>query len=379
MNTPNHQPLPSSSPLIPAATMKALTPLLLAGALLASARAHAQVEINISGAVAFRDTAYRAIRAIYGPDLESQNPADGPTTPTQLKVTWTGRIPALFGNQLVTTRAFYNGAVAGVQDLTQNRNVNFLSSSVPGDLGTVNLPADLAFSSIFQQATEFTSPVLEDSLFGATPINFVKSSSAPAGLTNITTQQLRTLQANGALPAWFFTGNTNDTQTIHFINRDPTAGQRTTIQLEAGITGNPISYFWDAALGQFVVDPTGRTAPQIRDTLRDHGPAISFLISVDSFSLNAGQNVLAYNGSKAFSGPFSGTANDFGPIINGQYSLWVYEHILNRTTAPANVRAFRDRLIQAIDTELQTSAFSIPISRLRVERTADGAPVAPIE
>lgn len=357
------------------------SPLLLTAAFLAlsGAVASAQVDIRLSGAVAFRDTAYRVIRSLYGANLESQNPADGATTSSQLKVTWSGKLPALFGNQTVTVYAFYNGAVAGVQDLTQNRNVQFLASSTPGLTNTVAAQSDLAFSSVFQQATEFTTPTLEDSLFGATPINLVKSSSAPAGLTNITTHQFKTLAANGSAPAWFFTGNTNDTQTIHFINRDPTAGQRVTLFKETLFTGSPIQYQWDTAKGQFVLDTAGRNATQIATHLNQYGPAISYLTSADSYTVNNGLNVLAYNGNKAFKGVFSNTANDFSPVINGQYSLWVYEHILNRSTASANIRAFRDALIAAINTELQTSAYSIPISRLRVERTADGAPVAPLE
>ncbi len=347
---------------------------LAAGALLTVTSARAQVEINISGAVAFRDTAYAAITALFGPNLASVNNLTAP--PSSLKVTWTGQITNLFGNQTVTVRSFYNGAVAGVQDLTQNRNVAFLASATPGDTATVNLQSDLAFSSIFQQATEFPSPVLEDSLFGATPINFVKSSSAPASLTNITTHQLKTLQANGSLPLWFFTGNTNDTQDVFWINRDPTAGQRVTVNLESLYFGNPLSYY---LLGStYQVDPTGRTAPQIIQNLANSSQiAISYLISLDSYTLNGGQNVLSYNGSKAFNGAFSNVNNDFTPVINGQYSLWVYEHILNRTTASANVKNFRNALIAAIDAQLQTSAFSIPISKLNVERQADGAPVAP--
>jgi hypothetical protein len=181
------------------------------------------------------------------------------------------------------------------------------------------------------------------------------------------------------VPAWFLTGNSNDTQLVHFINRDPTAGQRVTIFKEALFTGNPIQYAWDTSRNEFVVDPIGRNAAQITTHLNTYGPAISYLISVDSFNVNGGQNVLGYNGSKAFAGTFSNTANNFSPVINGQYSLWVYEHLLNRTTASANIRAFRDALLASINAELEISAFSVPISRLRVERTADGAPVAPIE
>lgn len=356
----------------------------------------AQVEINISGAVAFRDTAYHAIRALFGANLTSENTANQLNVPvtenksSALKATWTGKIPQLFGQQDVIVRAFYNGAVAGVQDLTQNRNVSFLASSTQGDVTQVSLPSDIAFSSIFQQATEFTEPVLEDRLFGATPINLVRSTSAlNLNITNITAHQLRTLAANGSVPASFLTGNSNDTQTVYFINRDPTAGQRVTLFLNAGFTGEPISYRLDpGGSGQYVVDigqaPTfipGRNPNQIAESLASSAqPAISYLISADSFNLlNGGRNVIAYDGYKAFNGVFNNVGNDYSPIINGQYSLWVYEHLLNRTTASGNVRTFLDALVAAIGQELQTSFSTIPSSRLRVERQADGAPVAPIE
>ncbi len=368
---------------------------LAAGLLLAAPGAQAQVEINISGAVAFRDTAYHAIRSLFGANLASENTADAanvPVTankPSALKATWTGKIPALYGQQDVIVRAYYNGAVAGVQDLTQNRNVSFLASSTQGDVTQISLQSDIAFSSIFQQATEFTDPVLEDRLFGATPIHLVKSTSAPAGITNITAHQLRTLAANGSVPASFLTGNTNDTQTIYFINRDPTAGQRVTLFLNSGFTGEPISYRLDpGGSGNYVVDvgqsPTfipGRNPTQIAQALSTSAqPAISYLISADSYNLlNAGQNVIAYDGYKSFNGTFNNVQNDYSPIITGQYSLWVYEHLLNRTTASQNVRDFLNALVTAIGTELQTSFSTIPTSRLRVERQADGAPVAPLE
>lgn len=341
--------------------------------------AQAQVDINISGAVAFRDTSYRSIRTLFGSNLASQNPADAPGTATQLKVTWTGTIPNLFGDQPVTVRAFYNGAVAGIQDLTQNRNVSFLSSSTPAVTNTVNLQADIAYSSVFQRSTAFTTPTLDDARFGVTPVFFVKSSSAPAGLTNITVQQFRTLAANGAVPGWFLTGNTNDTALVSYISRDPTAGQRVIVQKENGFTGSIISYTWDAANSKFVLDATGRNSTQIRDQLNVSGPAVSFLTGVDAINVNGGANILSYNGVFPVLGNYSATANDHSPVISGRYSQWGYEHILSRTTASQNVKKFRDALIAAIDQELQTSPFSIPLSKVKVERTGEGAPVAPRE
>jgi hypothetical protein len=357
-----------------------LVPTLAAGMVLA-ATAQAQIDINVSGAVAFRDTSYRSIRALYGANLTSQNPADASGTQNQLKVTWTGTIPSLFGAQTVTIRAYYNGANAGIQDLTQNRNVSYLATPTPGDTNTINLQSDLVYSSVFQQSSPFTSPVLEDIRFGVTPVYFVKSTAAPPALTNITVQQFRTLAANGALPAWFFTGDTNDTALIHYVSRDPSAGQRTIVQRENGFTANPIFYNWvtNGGVPQFAIDTTGRTSTQIRDLLNVGGPAISFLTGVDAINVNGGANILGYNGVKAFLGNYSSSSNNHQPVITGQCSQWGYEHLLIRTTASQNIRSFRDALIVKIDQDLQTSAFSLPISRVSVERTAEGGPVSPIE
>ena len=348
----------------------------VAGALLV-ASAQAQVEINLSGAVAFRDTAYRSIRSLFGANLASENP-DTPAKPaTSLKVTWTGTLPSLFGQQAVTIRAYYNGAVAGVQDLTQNRNVSYLAGSTAGDTNTVALPSDIAFSSVFQQSTTFTTPVLEDSRFGVTPVFFVKSTTAPAGLTNITVQQFRVLAANGAVPGWFLTGNTNDTGLIYYVSRDPSAGQRVIVQKESGFNGSILSYLWNTNTASFAVDTVGRSSTQIRDTLNISGPAVSFLTGVDAINVNGGANILAFNGNRAFLGAYAASGNDHTPVINGQYTQWGYEHLLNRTSASPNIKSFRDALIAAIETDLQTSAFSLPINKVLVERSAEGGPVSP--
>jgi hypothetical protein len=353
--------------------------IIAAGLLLAAAGAQAQVEVNISGAVAFRDTAYRSIRSLYGANLTSENP-DTPGNPSSsIKVTWTGTIPSLFGGQTVTIRANYNGAVAGIQDLVQDRNVSYFSSSTPGVTNLVSLHSDLAFGSVFQASTAFTSPALVDSKFGVTPVFFVKSTSAPAGLTSITRQQFRVLAANGAVPGWFLTGDTNDTALIYYISRDPTAGQRVIVQKESAYTGSIISYLWNTNTSSFQVDATGRNSTQIRDTLNISGPAVSFLTGVDAINVNGGANILGYNGYKAFVGSYSSISNYHAQVITGQYTQWGYEHLLNRTTAPAETVTFRNALLAAIDSDLQTSAFSLPISRVKVERSAEGGPVSPIE
>ena len=332
--------------------------------------------INISGAVAFRDVAYRVINGLYGAQLTSVNVDTPANAPTSLKVTWTGQISSLFGSQTVTVHAYYNGAVAGIQDLAQNRNVSYLASSTQGDTTTVSQQSDLAFGSVFQASTAYTSPILEDRKFGVTPVFFVKSTSAPAGLTNITTQQYRVLAANGYVPGWYLTGNTNDTANIYYISRDPTAGQRVIVQKENGYNGAVISYSWSGTA--FTNDPAGRSSTQISSQLNSSGPAVSFLTGVDAVNVNGGANILAQNGYKAFLGAYSSVSNNHAAVITGQYTQWGYEHLLVRSTASTQVKAFRDAVLTAIDADLQTSAYSLPVSKVKVERTGEGSTVTPL-
>ena len=360
---------------------KTLAFTILAGSLLATA-AQAQVNIYISGAVAFRDSAYKAVRNLYGANLTSQNPADPAGSPagSALKVTWTGTIPTLFGGQTVNVFAFYNGAVAGVQNLTQNQLVSFLANATPGDTNLANVQADLAFSSVYQNSTAFTTPVLADAKFGVTPVVWVKSVNSPANLTNITTQQIKALAANGALPISYFTGDTstNGTNLVHFISRDPTAGQRVIAFKDSGFTGNPLLYVYTNGAWNSTVSPNGlsSTGPIVTQ-LNSFGPAISYLTLVDAISVNGGANILSYNGSLPFAGTFSGTSNNFTPVITGEYSQWGYEHILNRTTASANIVSFRNALITEIGNVLTTSFSSVKLNQVQVTRNADGGPISP--
>ncbi|MFZ4860398.1 MAG: hypothetical protein ACOYL3_28910 [Desulfuromonadaceae bacterium] len=66
----------------------------IAGVLLA-AEAKAQVNIYLTGAVAFRSQTYSIITNLYGANLASQNPVNGGASASV--ITWSGQIPNLFG------------------------------------------------------------------------------------------------------------------------------------------------------------------------------------------------------------------------------------------------------------------------------------------
>ena len=70
--------------------------------------------------------------------------------------------------------------------------------------------ADLAFSDVYQAATGYQTPALNDLIVAVQPFAFTKSVSSPSRLTNITHQQIQPFFANGFLPLSYFTGNTND-------------------------------------------------------------------------------------------------------------------------------------------------------------------------
>src|SRR5262249_35872245 len=89
--------------------------------------AQAQVSIHITGATAFRSQTYSIIRSIYDAGF-AQNPTNGNPGNSNL-ITWSGTINSLFPGQNVTISANYNGAVAGIQNLTQGTTAAFLAST----------------------------------------------------------------------------------------------------------------------------------------------------------------------------------------------------------------------------------------------------------
>ena len=138
--------------------MKKVFAILAAGGIMTAATVQAQVDIYITGSTAFRANAYNSIIALYGANLTSQNPSPAGS---KNMVTFQGTIPGTFGSQTVTIRTSFSGSAAGVQSLTQNNNLNFLSSASNGDTNLVSHQADLAFSDVFQAATTFRTPNLD--------------------------------------------------------------------------------------------------------------------------------------------------------------------------------------------------------------------------
>ena len=82
------------------------------------------------------------------------------------------RSRAVAGATRVNIFANWNGAVAGIQNLTANQNVSFLVTNT-ASTSTLSAQADIAFSPAYQAGTPYTSPVLNDSIFGVSPVRWI--------------------------------------------------------------------------------------------------------------------------------------------------------------------------------------------------------------
>jgi hypothetical protein len=306
------------------------------------------------------------------------------TLPNSLLITWSGVITNVAGTNRINIYANWNGAVAGIQNLTANQDVSFLVTN-EASTSTLLAKADIAFSSAYQAGTPYTTPVLNDDVFGASPVVWIKSTNSPAGITNITVQQARALLPNGGLPAYFFTGNTNDVNYVYFVNRDTSAGQRVIVFDEVNFTGTPAQYKWSPATGTWVTDATGQSSgPNVATQLNSFptnttaGSAIGYTTLVDAVNVNGGSNILSYNGVFPFKLPIvKNGANDWTPTITGQYSLWGYEHVLTKSSPSGTVFSFKTNLISKLVISLTNSFSSIPLTSLRVQKSEDGGLITP--
>lgn len=355
--------------------MKTISLITISSLLLASV-AQADVDIYIGGAVSLKDVTYNTLKSFYGPQLVSQN-LDNSAKPTSANVyTITGQMTNLFGTQTVNTHVNWNGSGPAIQSLTGNGKTSFFVSATQGVTNQVAATVDVGFSVVFQQDYSYSTPVLEDSIYGATPTIFAKSFQAPATLTNLTSQQIRFLEANGRAPQSLFTGNSNDTAVIYWIMRDIGAAHRIISAKEAGFTGNAVAYNYTNSA--WVLDTIGQLTWPIIDKMltNNYGPCLTFLPPTEAGSVPA-TNILSFNGVFPFRGTFSTITNDFTPVITGQYTCWGFEHIMVNPQANANITAFATAFKSALQTNMIGSPYSVPLGQMQVTRSSTGGLVTP--
>lgn len=337
------------------------------------------VEITITGATAFRANAYTGIRNLFDAGF-AQNPVAGDPSLSN-RVTWTGTMSALFGARPVTVKAGFSGSTAGIQSLTANANVTFLSSSTPGTFTTVSQTADFAFSDVFQASSAFLTPTLEDNNAGVIPFVWVRGTSASASLVNITAQNARGIFNLGYFPLFVLTGNPADVaggEIVNVVGRNSGSGTRAATLSEIGLGAlATILQRKTNGMGGWVDDATGFSSNsaipgQLNSGANTSGEgpggAIGYLDLNDATTVvTGGGTILQYDGVT-----YSKDA-----VRHGKYALWTYEHLFNRSPLATDETTFRTGLLNQIDTDLATSISAIQTSSMIVSRLADGATITP--
>ncbi len=287
--------------------LKLLVP---AAALLLASTASADVTIRLTGSTAFRSSTVTGIKNIMTFDgSASQGYAFTGTSFTgSSNHIFVGTVAGISG--VVTVKATWSGAVAGVKVLNNNENVGFLALNTtgsPSGTGTVytitsagtasvntdNLDdssnADIAMTDNLQGSTKYTSNPLTANKVGIIPFAWVASKDAPAALTNVTPQLAQALFKVGFTSAALFTNNDADAMdqvggtAVYAIGRDPLSGTRLVTFAESGV-----GIF--AGVAQYrTTSVTGSTVNNIDLTLAD--PAVD--------APNAGENGFSSGGNVA--------------------------------------------------------------------------------
>lgn len=303
----------------------------------------------------------------------------------------------------------WSGSVAGVQAVAQNlTTLRWLPDGTTGTaLATSTavveaIPADIAFSDVWQNATVFNTPNLSDTIVGVVQFRWVTNEGSP--ITNITPQQIRVLYSSGELPLSFFTGNTPDVATkVYAFGRDPDSGTRVTAFAEPGLGTNPtvVQYkptISGGAMTEIYPYPattlfgiplvTGNSGESSGSTLATFVGATSTSVPVRAATgvttgevpaaqiyavaplgpsdagtaVTAGATIIGYNGRNP------SDANLANEIKNGSYHFWSYLHCMHNGLTGDKL-SFYGTLSSTLTT---TASGGIKLSEMAVQRFSDG-------
>ena len=382
--------------------------------------AQAQTTVRLTGSTAFRLNTHNAILAIYDP-----SPA---VTYGYTGTSFGGANQAIFhgsiGGSTVHIKTSWSGAEGGMQTVSGSVSIPFLPDGTPTSTGGTSgatqatvpegIP-DIGMADQFQSSSAFfglyrgiTYPTLlesPNSPVGIVPFKFMANKGAPAGLTNINTQQARALFGAGALPLSFFTGNNADeTKTVVATGRDPDSGTRLNTSAEVGLgpqasvkhyepldssnnlvktVGVNIDHFvpWPASvingIPVAVFNGGYSSGGDLSKMMANFSPANFTVVSyasvndADANSFPNGAVELSYNG--VLLGNTGGNYNNAAVLTEGKYTFWCYEHVMYRNGTPAAVVNVADTLAN----QIKTVNAPVFLSSMKSERLTDGSTVFP--
>ncbi len=362
----------------------------LAAVALASA-VEAGPTIRICGSTAFRRAVYTAITNIYAPGyLENNGTATGGNSGAN-QITFSGTAAGFPGTTIV--KVSYVGSVGGIDNLVNNKPSTFYANATAGNTTTESVTADITLADNYQASTLFNSTTLEDQLLGVITFAWVKNVGAPSTLVNLSSSGARTLLA-GPTPLSIYTGVTSDSTTnVYAIGRDDDSGTRVIAFADSGygIQSQPLQYQIaqgaNASTAILTIAPGGgaqgytsggnlANALKVTGTATTSDPfnpgkgfyAIGYAGSSDAAGINGGLNNLTWNG----------VALSDNNVIEGTYSFWSYEHIMNRTSASADVKNFVTAIISRMQDGVINAAnkAGLRLNQLNVGRNSDGGDIA---
>jgi hypothetical protein len=345
---------------------------------------------------------------------------------------------------ITTIYTFFNGSVEGIKALALDEDLDFLAgtvttsavtqaSAVGGtDLGaggtTLAAKADLAFSDVFKSSTPYGSASLfpSDAKVGVIAFTWVANEGADAGLTNITTQSARAILTSGFSKLSLFSGVAADsTKRVFLCGRNDGSGTRTTFFAEVGYPialpvkqykptvasgvinklqlwpasdGANASTIWENdidgnggyASGGNLVTALGGTSASVPVYEAD-GVEVSFpaaAVSVIGYqstsdaasSITGGARALSYNGFPVTYTGSALSATTRAALVNGQYTMWGYEHLYSKTAIDPSATSGVSVLYTTIKSGCNATNLAnsgIPLGEMLVSRTQDGGTVAP--
>lgn len=376
---------------------------------ISSASAQTTRVFNITGATAFRASANNAILEVLGGAGTTQFAFTGTQGIAGTdRAIFVGTMAAFPGDTVIV-RTSWSGSTAGIRDLADAANIQFLTttgnpvSTTGTNLGQDGNPAPSfenavarwAFSDVDKLLSQRPNAPLAGGPVGVVPFMFLAGEGAPATLNNMTDQLHDTLWKTGQIPISFFTGDTTDPTTVLATGRNNGSGTRALIlaetqygaftpvvQFNATFQGSRTEAFPAAqllALSEFGNGghPSNSGVREMvtrrSDNLTFDGEPIdaifvTYLTISDALAaITEGAQEMTYNGVK-----FSADN-----VKNGLYSMWGYQQFYLGVNPTPEETAFDTAFRNAIPSTLN-GIDAIPIPDMNVDRFGgDGGPILP--
>ncbi|MCX6971645.1 MAG: hypothetical protein NTV93_16015 [Verrucomicrobia bacterium] len=213
---------------------------------------HADQEILITGATAFRKASIDAIVALFDSvqvnalanSYNYATSANGVGTNVVNAAgasTFKGTFPGITG--VTTIRCSWNGSVEGIRALVSpgaTYNAKYIQDAGIVGAGanysksaTTQQAADFAFSDVLQSSTPELTPTLNGGSVGVVIFSLLANKGST--LSSITTNQFKDLFGNGYTKKSLLTGNSTDTTRVYAIGRNDGSGTRTTYLSSTGL------------------------------------------------------------------------------------------------------------------------------------------------